>query len=93
MTEYIKITTEPTDDPDQMWLYTNLALNPDGETEQYITPQAGDVGSPLAQSLFAAPGLYALTIEEKDMLVTREPDVPWPDLVEDLSDILRDFFL
>ncbi|GAB4467709.1 MAG: hypothetical protein Kow00124_00970 [Anaerolineae bacterium] len=93
MTEYIDIRTETTGDPDVMRLITNLDLTAGGPPEVYESPEAGDHGSPLAQALFAVPGLAALTLTQQELLATREPDTPWPDLLQDIYDVLRDFFL
>lgn len=94
MTEYIDIQPEPTDDPDVMLLLTNLDLTPMGGPEVYESPEAGEEeGSPLAQALFAVPGVVALTLDGSELLIRRSPDVEWHDLIEDISDALRDFFL
>jgi hypothetical protein len=93
MTEYIDLHPEPTDNPDVMIVVTNLDLNPGDEAEVYHSPEEGDEGSPLAQALFAVPGLAALTLDGGEIMIAREPDVEWHDLIEDVSDALRDFFL
>jgi hypothetical protein len=93
MTEYIDLHPEPTDDPDVMILLTNLDLSPGGEAEVYRSPDEGEEGSPLAQALFAVPGLAALTLDGGELTITRERDVEWHDLIEDVSGALRDFFL
>lgn len=76
-----------------MLLITNLALTTEDEPETYENPDEGDEGSPLAQSLFVIPGLLALTIDGKELTIERAPDVEWHDLIEDVNDVLRDFFL
>lgn len=93
MSEYVNIQPEATDDPDVMHLITNLMLTPQDEPEVYPTPEDGDEGTPLAQTLFGVPGLAALHINGSVMVVQREQDVEWHDLIEDISDALRDFFL
>jgi hypothetical protein len=93
MSEYVNIQPEATDDPDVMHLITNLMLTPQDEPEVYPTPEDGDEGTPLAQTLFGVPGLAALHINGSEMVVQREQDVEWHDLIEDISDALRDFFL
>ncbi len=93
MSEYIDIRPEPTDDPEVVCLITNLSLTPEDEWVEYLTPEHGQEGSPLAQALFAVPGLYALTLEGSNIFITRAPDVEWHNLIKDISDVLRDFFL
>ncbi|NDJ51969.1 MAG: hypothetical protein GYB68_02655 [Chloroflexi bacterium] len=93
MTEYIDIDIEPSDHPDVMQMISNLDLTPNGEREVYRSPQEGDEGSPIAQTLFMIPGLAALELEGDTLTLTRQPEVEWHDLIEDVSDALRDFFL
>ena len=93
MSEYIEVEYEPTDDPDVMLITTNLNLTPDGGPEIYESPTEGDEGSPLAQAIFVVPGVAGLTLEGDEILLRREPDTPWFDLIEDVRDALRDFFL
>ena len=93
MSEYIDIQHETTDDPAVMLLRTNLNLTPEGGPEIYPDRDSGEEGSPLAQALFYIPGLAALTMDDAELLVARGPDVEWHDLIEDVTDALRDFFL
>ncbi len=92
MSEYVTVETRPTGDPDVLEIVTNQTLTEDDE-EVYDTPEAGDEGSPLAQTLFVVEGIRALTIMERALLVTRDPDMPWEDIVDEVRDALRDFFL
>ena len=93
MSEYIEAEYESTDDPDVMLITTNLNLTPDGGPETYQSPAEGDEGSPLAQTIFGVPGIVSLTLNGGEMLLRREPETPWYDLIEDVRDALRDFFL
>lgn len=93
MSEYIEVDYEATDDPDVMLITTNLNLTPDGGPEVYATSNEGDEGSPLAQAIFVIPGVMSLTLDEDEILLRRDPDTSWPDLIEDVRDALRDFFL
>lgn len=93
MSEYVDIQVEATGRPGEMRLVTNLDLAAGAAKEVYNSPEEGDEGSPLAQSLFAVPGLASLVIEGGDLIITRDDDVEWHDLIEDISDVLRDFFL
>jgi len=93
MPEQITIESEPTDDPDVMWVTTNLSLTTSSEVEDYASPEEGEEGSPVAQALFMAEGLEALRLEGREMLVRRAPGVEWHDLLGDLEAALVDFFL
>lgn len=93
MSEYFTVETEPTDDPNTIELITNHTLEIDGE-EVYETPEAGEIGSPLAQTVFfGVDGVRALRIQGESLFVTRDPAVPWEAIVDDVRDALRDFFL
>ncbi len=92
MSEYITMNTEPTDDLDRVRLTTNLNLAPDGP-EYYANRDAGDEGSPLAQTLFGIAGLTALDIEDNVMTVRRDPEMEWPALIDEITAALKDFFL
>lgn len=93
MSEYVTVETQPTDDPNVLELITNQHIALDGD-EVYDSFEAGDEGSPIAQMLFnGVRGLQALTISGGTLLLTRDPDVPWEEIVDEVRDALRDFFL
>jgi hypothetical protein len=93
MTEYIEIEPEPTDDPEVIRITTNLDLTAGGPPEAYSSPAQGEAGSPLAQAIFAVPGVVELRLEGREGLIRRAPDVEWHNVIEDVTDALRDFFL
>lgn len=93
MSEYVTVETQATDDPDVLEIITNQQIAVD-EDEIYDSFEAGDEGSPIAQMLFnGVRGLRALTISGSRLLLTRDPDVPWEEIVDEVRDALRDFFL
>ncbi len=93
MSEYVTVDVEFSDDPNVAELYINQTLT-DGEVERYINPQAGDLGSPIAQLLFAAiDGIQMLTIERDRLIITRAPDHPWEAIIDETRDALRDWYL
>ncbi|MCA0457032.1 MAG: NifU N-terminal domain-containing protein [Chloroflexi bacterium] len=93
MSEYVTVETQPTDNPDILEIITNQRIALEGD-EVYDSFEAGDEGSPIAQMLFnGVRGLQALTISGSTLLVTRDPDVPWEEMVDEIRDALRDFFL
>ena len=93
MSEYVTVEVQTTDDPNVLELITNQTLTADGE-EIYDTFEAGDEGTPIAQMLFSGVrGIEALTIREHSLLITRDPDIPWEEIVDEVRDALRDFFL
>ena len=93
MSEYVTVEAQATDDPDVLELVTNQTLAPDGD-EVYDDFEAGDEVTPIAQMLFdGIRGIRALTITEHTLLITRDPDIPWEEIVDEVRDALRDFFL
>ena len=92
MSEYVTVEARPTDDPDVLEILTNQTLTLEGE-EVYHNFDEGDQGSPLAQTLFGVYGINALTIAPQMLTVTRDPEVPWEAIVDEVRDALRDFFL
>ncbi len=93
MSEYVTVETQPTDNPDMLEIITNQRIALDGD-EVYENFEAGDDGTPVAQMLFnGVRGIQALTISGGTLLVTRDPDVSWEEIVDEVRDALRDFFL
>jgi len=93
MSEYVMVESEPTDNADVMELYINQTLT-STEGEHYTSRTDGEEGSPIAQMLFTAvDGIRAMSIYPDHLLVTREADTPWEQLIDDIRDALRDFFL
>ncbi|HRE46225.1 MAG TPA: NifU N-terminal domain-containing protein [Aggregatilineales bacterium] len=92
MSEYISIEVDFADDPDVIRLLTNIPL-PSDTDEHYTERAQGEEGSPLAQFLFGIEGVVALTIEGGTLTVTRQPDVEWHVLIDELSNALKEFFL
>lgn len=93
MSEYFTLEVETTNDPDTVELVTNHTLAKDGD-EEYTSPEDGEIGSPVAQTLFfGVDGIKALRIVDESLFVTRQPNVTWELLIDDIRDALRDFFL
>jgi hypothetical protein len=92
LSEYITVDIETTIDLYRIKLVTNLHLAPD-VPEQYNSREEGNLGSPLAQALFEIEGIVALKIEDKRLVVQRDPSVDWPILVDEVTMALKDFFL
>lgn len=93
MSEYFTVETEPTADRDTLQIITNHTLATEGE-EYYGSPAAGEEGSPLAQMIFlGVDGIARLRIVDDTLIVTRDGEHPWEQIVDDVRDALRDFFL
>lgn len=93
MSEYVTVETQPTDNPDILEIITNQKIAVEGD-EVYSSYDEGDEGTPIAQMLFnGVRGIRALTISGTTLLITRDPDVAWEEIVDEVRDALRDFFL
>jgi hypothetical protein len=92
MSEYIEIETEASDDRKEIIVYTNLRLA-EGDVEYYNSRESLEEGSPVAQALAMIDGIARLCIEDSDLIITREPDVEWHTIVDNVSAALKDFFL
>jgi hypothetical protein len=93
MSEYFTVEVETTADPDRVEVIVNEILT-DADEEVYEGAETGEEGSPIAQVLFhAVDGIRALVIRPDTLVITREPDVPWEMLIDDVRSALRDFFL
>jgi hypothetical protein len=92
MSEYIEIETETSTDGQKIVFYTNLRLA-EGAVEQYDSRDSMESGSPVAQALAMIDGIAFLRIESSDLVITREPDVEWHFIVEEVTATLKDFFL
>lgn len=93
MSEYVTVEVEYGDDANIAELYVNQALTSEGE-EHYQNPAAGDLGSPIAQMLYAAvEGIFSLSISEDCLTIKRDPDYPWEAIIDEVRDALRDWYL
>lgn len=93
MSEYVTVEVEFSDEADLADLYVNQLLAREG-AESYASPAEGEVGSPLAQMLFAAvDGIRLLTITEDCLTIMRDSSVPWEAIIDEVRDALRDWYL
>ena len=93
MSEYVTVEVEYGDDANVAELYVNQVLTNEGE-ERYENPAAGDLGSPIAQMLYAAvDGVVSLTIRADCLTIQRDPDYPWEAIIDEVRDALRDWYL
>ena len=93
MSEYVTVEFQATDNLNILELITNQTLTSEDE-EVYETFEAGNEGSPIAQMLFdGIRGIRAMTITEHMLVITRDPEVSWEEIVDEVRDALRDFFL
>ena len=92
MSEYIEIETEPSDDEESMYFYTNLRLT-DQEQESYDSIESMEEGSAFANALAVVEGIETLTIEGGELTVSKHSDAEWHAIVLDITAVIKDFFL
>lgn len=92
MSEYIEINSELSEDGAAMIFFTNLRLAEE-QVESYATVEEMEEGTPLAQALAVIPGVARATIDGADLTVWRTAETAWHALVEDITAVLKDFFL
>ncbi len=92
MSEYIEIDSELTDNPAVMHIYTNLPLALD-EVEVYHSREAMEEGSAVSQALSFIDGIEQLEINNQQLTITRDLDVPIHIIVAEVTAVLKDFFL
>lgn len=93
MSEYVTVETRLTDDPNVLEIITNQELTA-VDQETYSSAEEGDEGSPIAQMLFnGVEGIMALKIRRSSLMITRDPEYAWEEIVDEVRDALRDFFL
>ena len=92
MSEYMEIESEMTDNPAVMHIHTNLPLAV-GNVEIYHSLEEMEEGSAVAQALSFIDGIERLKIDQHQLTVTRDPEVPWHIIVSEVTAVLKDFFL
>ncbi len=92
MSEYIEIESELSDDGRSVTFYTNLPLT-QGEIEQYSSLEEMVEGSPLAQALSVVDGLLTLRLKGDEMELTPNEELGIQTVINDVTAVLKDFFL
>ena len=92
MSEYIEIETEPSDDEEVMYFFTNLRLTDQAE-ESYGSVGEMEEGSAVANALAVVEGIETLKIEGGDLIVSKDADAEWHAIVLDITAVIKDFFL
>jgi scaffold Nfu/NifU family protein len=91
MKENTRVDLEPTDDPDVMLVHTNRELSE--SIEIYRSPEEAANGTPLAALLGSIEGIIGLELNNRDMQISRNPDVAWEDIELQVIEALKDFYL
>ncbi len=92
MSEYIEIQTEILDTADTIRFHTNLRLTPEGR-EEYGSVAEMEEGSPVAQLLSGVEGIMTCSLDGGDIVIRRDPETEWHNLVADVAAALKEFFL
>lgn len=83
------IDTVPTPNPDALMFKMQEVLVATGTYEFKTGAMASS--SPLARRIFDLPGVTSVLVAPRFATVTKEQEVPWPELVPQIKAALRDF--
>lgn len=92
MSEYIEIQTEILESADTIRFRTNLRLAPEGR-EEYGSGVEMEEGSPVAQLLSGVEGIVACSLDGGEIVIRRDPETEWHNLVAEVAAALKEFFL
>ena len=90
MSEYIEIETEIGENG-RIYITTNLPLSQ--TVEAYDSLEAMEEGTPVAQALSVVEGIAYLQIDGSDLTITPDADTAVHMIVNDVTAVLKDFFL
>ena len=89
--DQIQVDSVPTPNPDALMFRVYEALVSTGTHEYKSAGATAD--APLAQALFAIPGVELVLIAPRFCTVVKDPLLDWPDLVPTLKRTIRTFLL
>ena len=84
----LEVRVQRTPNPNSMLFHVNRTLTDRKTGETFGTPEAA-AGSPLAAEVFRVPGVSSVFFLPTSITVTRDPTVPWEDMLEDLERAIR----
>ncbi|MCG8469022.1 MAG: NifU N-terminal domain-containing protein [Gemmatimonadetes bacterium] len=88
MSEDVQITVEGTPNPNAAKFVLDRDIPGEGSRSYFDADEATD--DPLASRLFEVDGVRALLIVENFVTVTKDEELEWPDLVDDVEEALLD---
>jgi hypothetical protein len=78
---------QSTPNPNALKLVLDRPIAPDGP-QSFLTPEAG-TGHPLAEQLFAVPGVLSLLFLNDFVTVNKAPTAKWADIRAKVTKILK----
>ena len=88
MSDDIQISVEGTPNPNATKFVLDRDMPGEGSRSFFDAESAAD--DPLARRLFEVNGVRALLIVENFVTVTKDADLEWPDLVDELEEALHE---
>ena len=91
MKENTRVDFESTDDPNVVIVHTNRELSE--AIEICRSPEEAANGSALAALLGSIDGIVGLELNNRDMQLSRDPDIAWENIELQVIEAVKDFYL
>lgn len=84
----LQVRVQRTPNPNSMLFHVNRDLTDKKTGETFATPEAASA-SPLAAEIFRVPGVSSVFFLPNSITVTRDPTVPWEEILSDVESAIR----
>jgi len=86
--EDLEVRVQRTPNPNSMLFHVNRSLTDRKTGETFGTPEAA-AASPVAAEIFRVAGVSSVFFLPSSITVTRDPTVPWEDILPDIESAIR----
>ena len=86
--EDLEVRVQRTPNPNSMLFHVNRVLTDSKTGETFATVEAAEA-SPVARELFRVHGVRSVFFLPSSITVSRDPAVPWDDILPDLEGAVR----
>jgi hypothetical protein len=86
--EALQVRIQRTPNPNSMLFHVNRDLT-DRKTGQTFSSVEAAAASPVATEIFKVPGVHSVFFLPSSITVTRDPTVPWEEILPDIEDAIR----
>jgi hypothetical protein len=84
----LQLRVQRTPNPNSMLFHVNRDLTDRKTGQTFASPEAA-AESVVATEIFKVPGVSSVFFLPNSITVTRDPSVPWEDIVSDIEDAIR----
>ena len=84
----LEVRVQRTPNPNSMLFHVNRVLTQSKTGETFSSLETAET-SPLARELFRVPGVRSVFFLPGSVTVSRDPAVPWDDILSDLEEAIR----